>query len=392
MTNKTPTILIIFGISGDLAKRYLLPAIEAIAKAKMLPDKFEIVGITRQKNSKLFEMDLGNTEDYEKLNEHLEKIEKNFKEPAQRLFYLAVPPEACKNIVELIGKSSLVKNKENKTKNKLLLEKPFGTDLENARGLVVHIDKYFKSEQVYRIVHYLAKETAKEIISLRNSKSFKNKWDKNFIEKIEIIISEKIGVEGRINFYEQTGAMRDMVQSHLLELVALTLMELSEGNNVENIPYFRYKALKDLNIVCDITKNECVKRAQYEDYRQEVKNPKTIVETFISINLRSSDKRWRGVPITLTTGKKLKEKFTKIKIKYKNKPLHFDFKDKEGSLGAYEQVLLSAINGDHSFFISSEEILETWRILDAVQKTWEKTRDDLKIYKKGSTIEEVMNI
>lgn len=303
-----------------------------------------------------------------------------------------MPPEACKNIVELIGKSSLVKNKENKTKNKLLLEKPFGTDLENARGLVVHIDKYFKSEQVYRIVHYLAKETAKEIISLRNSKSFKNKWDKNFIEKIEIIISEKIGVEGRINFYEQTGAMRDMVQSHLLELVALTLMELSEGNNVENIPYFRYKALKDLNIVCDITKNECVKRAQYEDYRQEVKNPKTIVETFISINLRSSDKRWRGVPITLTTGKKLKEKFTKIKIKYKNKPLHFDFKDKEGSLGAYEQVLLSAINGDHSFFISSEEILETWRILDAVQKTWEKTRDDLKIYKKGSTIEEVMNI
>lgn len=382
-----PTILIIFGISGDLAKRYLLPAIEAIAKNKMLPEKFKIVGITRQKNSDLFQMDLENGEDYEKLNEYLVKMEKDFGEPAQRIFHLSVPPNACKSIIEFIGKSNLNNSRE----NKILLEKPFGSDLESAQDLVVHINKYFKGEQVYRTDHYMAKETAREIISFRESESFRNKWNKNFIENIEIIASEKIGIEGRAAFYEQTGALRDFVQSHLLELATLVLMELSAEGRLEEVPNLRYRALKDLNIVCDITKNECVKRGQYEGYRSEVGKPGTLVETFVSINLRSSDEMWAGVPITLTTGKNLKEKFTKIKIAHKDGPLEFDFKDKEGSMGAYERVILSAINGDHSLFTSSEEVLETWRILDAIQKTWAASRDNnLIIYKKGSTVDEVL--
>ena len=379
-----PTILIIFGISGDLSKRYLLPSLDKISKAKMLPNKFVIVGVTRQKHPDLFVMDLTDKKDYEKLNDYLLEIEKSFGKIAQRLFYLAVPPDACKNIITLIGKSSLAKHKN----NKILLEKPFGTNLKSARGLIKHTDKYFKTKDVYRIDHYLAKDTAKDMMILRHKKAFQNTWNKNFIKNIEIQASEKLGIEGRVHFYEQTGALRDFVQSHLLELLALVLMKLPKEKN-KNIPALRYQALKDLDIVCDITKNECVKRAQYEGYREEVGKENTMTETFVSIRLSSKDKGWFGVPITLTTGKNLKKKFTKIKIEHQSGLIDFDFKDKEGVLSAYEQVLLSAIKGDHNFFISSKEVLESWRILDEVQNSWQNRKNDLIIYKKGSSIEKV---
>lgn len=422
--NKLPTILIIFGISGDLSRRYLLPAIDAIEKAKMLPDKFEIVGITRQKNSKFFQMDLENREDYEKLAERLDQIERSFGESAQCLFYLSVPPQAARSIIDFLGKSRL----SHRMGAKLLLEKPFGTDLENAKELAKHIDQYFLPEQVYRVDHYMAKETAQNIIVFRDGNSlFKKTWNKDFIESIEVVASEELGVAERANFYEQTGALRDIVQSHLLQLLALTLMELPE--KFEEVPALREKALKDLNIVCDISKKECVKRAQYEGYRAEVGNKDSMVETFVSINLRSSDPRWIGVPITLTTGKALKRRFTEIKIRYKKEKeresnelilrlqpdagtefsiwtkvpgyehkvsshhLSFKFKDHYAVLpDAYEQVLFNAINSDHRLFASSREVIETWRILDEVQKTWKASGDSLTIYKKGSTVEEILEM
>lgn len=446
INKKQPTILIIFGISGDLARRFLLPAIEKIAEADMLPKQFKIVGITRQKNLKihdlaknsnkakkylqehteLYHMDVSDSNDYNKLNEHLNKIERKFKGKTQRLFYLSIPPQAGEKIVELIGKSKLIKN--NKKQNKLLLEKPFGSDLENAQKLVNHIDKYFKKEQVYRIDHYMAKETAQNIIVFREGNSlFKKTWNKDFIEAIEITASEEIGIEKRANFYEQTGALRDIVQSHLLQLSALVLMALPEGDAVENVPQLRHQALKKLNVVCNIEDGECVKRAQYEGYRKEVNNNKSMTETFVSINLQSSDPRWSGVPITLTTGKALKKKFTEIKIRYKKEKenesnelllriqpdagmafnvwakipgyehklsrhaLHFNFEEHYGELPeAYEQVLFNAINSDHSLFTSSEEILETWRILDLIQQSWKNSTKDLTIYHKGSEIKEIL--
>ncbi len=428
MNNKKPTMLIIFGISGDLAKRYLLPAIKQIAKAKMLPNKFKIVGITRQKNIKIdgieiYSMDVTNALDYEKLNKHLKKIEKKMGGPTQRLFYLSIPPQTCKAIIELIGKSSLIKNRA----TKLLLEKPFGSDFKSAKELATHIDKYFKAKPVYRVDHYLAKEAAQNLIVFRNGNSlFKKTWNKDFIESIKITMSEEIGIEGRAHFYEQTGALRDVVQSHLLQLTALTLMNLPEMEKLDQVPVLRYEALKKLNVVCDIKKSECVKRGQYEGYRDEVKNPNSMVETFVSISLQSSDPEWKGVPITLTTGKALKSKFTEIRILYKKdkenesnelllriqpdaginfnvwtktpgyeyklsqQTLHFDFKEHYAKLPeAYEQVLYNAINSDYSLFTSSKEVLETWRILDSIQKTWENSKDDLIIYKKGSVIKEI---
>ena len=423
MKKDKPTILVIFGITGDLAGRYLLSAIKAIAKAKMLPRKFKIVGITRKSGTEFYQMDITSLEDYAVLGEHLKKIEKKFGAPAQRLFYLSVPPEASKPIVELLGRSGLAKEGE----TKLLLEKPFGTDLVSAKDLVKNIEKYFNEDQVYRIDHYLAKEAAQNIIIFRNGNSlFKKTWNKDFIESIEIIASEKIGIEGRAHFYEQTGALRDYVQSHLLQLSALVLMELPDGCALDEIPRRRLEALDKLKVACDMRKKKCVLRGQYMGYRKEVGNPKSMVETFVSVSLISEDPRWRGVPITITTGKALDERFTEIRIRYKKteehesnelilrlqpnpgiefsvfakKPgyerelsmhtLHFNFKEYYSQLPeAYEQVIWSAINSDHSLFAGSGEVLASWKILDVVQKAWKKSKGDLVIYKKGIAAQKI---
>jgi len=442
--NNKPTILIIIGVSGDLSKRKLLPAIGQIAMTGMTPEKFRIIGVTRQsginldnllmftsnkdylnKNTELFEMNLDNIEDYKRLESHLKEIEKEFDSSAQYLFYLSVPPKISKSIIELIGKSGLAE----KDNTKLLLEKPFGTDLNSAKELVGDIDKYFKPEQVYRIDHYLAKETAQNIIVFRDGNSlFKKTWNKDFIEKIEVTVSEEIGIEGRANFYEQTGALRDLIQSHLLQLLALTLMDIPKDGHIDEVPDLRYKALKQISISFNPSLLVNVKRGQYKGYRDEVGNDNSMTETFASIDLESSDIRWQGVKIKLTTGKALKDKFTEIKILYKKdhdhesnelilrlqpdegisfsvwakRPgyehqvsrhaLNFSFKDHYTALPeAYEQVLYNAIIGDHSLFSSSEEVLETWRILDLLQKTWVTSTYDLVIYKKGSTIEEIIS-
>lgn len=255
-----------------------------------------------------------------------------------------------------------------------MLEKPFGKDLQSAKSLVAHVDQYFSEHQIYRIDHYLAKQSMQNVIV--------EKLDKDKIDGIEIIASEKIDIEGRVNFYEQTGALKDFVQSHLLEMAAVVLSQSFETTD-------RYEALKNLEIICDVNEHKCVKRGQYLGYRDEVNNPKSITETFISINLVSNDKTWHGVPIILSTGKAFSQKLTQIIIKYKdgNKKI-FNI---EHESDAYERVIRATIEGKHDLFISSGEILETWRILDNLQKAWEKGRSDLIIYKKGSTIEEVIN-
>jgi glucose-6-phosphate 1-dehydrogenase len=445
MNKNKPTILIIIGISGDLSKRKLLPAIGKIASTGMTPSEFKIVGITRQsdikieslldgatnkdfllENMSLFSMDLSDGEEYKRLKVYLGELEKNFESSAQYLFYLSVPPNTSRSIIELLGKSGFGEMEG----TKLLLEKPFGVDLKSATDLVHHIDQYFKHEQVYRIDHYMAKETAQNIIVFRDGNSlFKRTWNKDFISKIEITASEDIGIEGRANFYEQTGALRDLVQGHLFQLLALVLMDIPADNHLVDVPHLRYEALKDLYIPStNSSLLPHVKRGQYKDYREEVNNKDSMTETFASIDLESKNPKWEGVNINLTTGKALKSKFTEIKILYKKEhdhesnelilrlqpdegisfsvwakrpgyehqvsrhSLNFSFKDHYTALPeAYEQVLFNAINGDHSLFSSSEEVIETWRILDSLQKVWATSAYDLIIYKKGSIISEVIN-
>lgn len=440
MKTKTPTILVIVGISGDLAKRKLLPAIGKIAAAGVLPHDFRIVGITRRSDVdidqllssagadaeylrshiELFQMSLSDEKAYSGLGELLSRIEQKIGDGAQRIFYLAVPPQVARPIIEMLGVSGLARS----GRTKLLIEKPFGVDLESAKELVDHIDRYFTPEQVYRVDHYLAKETAQNLLVFRDDNSlFKRTWNKEFIERIEIIASEKIGIESRTIFYEQTGALRDIVQSHLLQLAALVLMETPEHDNLSEVPQLRRKALSHLALPSSAPIHANVTRGQYENYRKEVENPKSTVETFVSLTLASSDPRWVGVPITLVTGKALESKFTTIHVYYKKDQGHeanelilrlqpdegvelcvwakqpgyehkvsrhalrFTFKEHYAIFPEpYEQVLFNAMNSDHSLFASSDEVLETWRILDPIQHAWEMSDKDLVFYKEGSAV------
>lgn len=342
MKNK-PTF-IIFGASGDLSRRYLLPALKNIQDMNYLG---AVIPISRK--------DYGN-------------LKNLIPQEGEKIFHLAIPPEAVSEVVKMIN------NDFGRENVKIMLEKPFGKDLESAQSLVEHVDQYFSEHQIYRVDHYLAKSSMQNVVN--------EKWDKNNIAEIEIFASEKIDIEGRVNFYEQTGALKDFVQSHLLEMAAVVL---SQSFKMED----RHQALKNLEIVCDVRECKCVKRGQYKGYREEVNNRESMTETFVSINMVSNDEAWRGVSIILSTGKALSEKLTQIVVKYKdgNKKVFNILHESD----AYERVIKAVIEGKQDLFISSGEILETWRILDDLQKSWKENKDNLIIYEKGSTIEEVIN-
>lgn len=434
-----PTILVIVGITGDLSKRKLLPAIEKLVAAGAAPDKLKVVGITRRdvsakqvlqalpdelphgfltQNMSMFQMDLSVSADYKKLDAYLHELEIGLGEGAQRLFYLSVPPQISQPIVKLLGKNGFAE----KPGTKLLLEKPFGTDLATARELIEQTKQHFAEEQVYRIDHYLAKDMAQNMIVFREGNALlAHTWNNEFIERIDIVASEKIGIEGRAAFYEQTGALRDLVQSHLLQLAALTLMHPSVTRNLRNICQCRIDALRQLHV------DESVPftRAQYSGYADEVKNPGSLTETFTDITLKSSDPAWQGVPIRIVTGKSLDSKATEIKITYKkineyesnellirfqpnegielrlwtkvpgyewkveNHSLELDFQETfTTSTEAYEQVLLDALKSDQSLFTTSEEVIESWRILAPVQHAWSMS-PTISTYKPGSNYDHI---
>jgi glucose-6-phosphate 1-dehydrogenase len=428
-----PTILVIFGISGDLAQRYLLPALAKINKNEQLPEDFRLLGITRQdlhaddvlKGSckslghlaEIFRMDLSSSDSYQALKQKLDELGEEYSEKPQVIFYFAVPPSATLPIIRQLGAAKL-----NHSQTKLLLEKPFGVDLASATELIDETDKHFKEEQVYRIDHYLAKEMAQNIaVFLGGNVLFRDVWNNQFINRIEVVAAEKIDIEGRVNFYEQSGALRDLVQSHLLQLTALVLMKpCPDVFDFSEVRRRRLDALNQLKVAGHISTS--VARGQYKGYRQEVDNPDSEVETFVALRLISTDKRWQGVPIDLVTGKALDRKFTGIKVYFKksqaqeaNKltlriqpeegielelwvkkpgydhnlekmPLDFNYEQYFGSdlPEAYEQVIVDAMRTRPDLFASSEEVLATWRLLEPVQKHWSMTSGDLHFYEKGS--------
>ncbi|MFZ1075065.1 MAG: glucose-6-phosphate dehydrogenase [Minisyncoccia bacterium] len=434
------SIIIIVGITGDLSRRYLLPALGEMAFAGVFSKPFRIVGITRQEHMnldellsgianaehirphiELFSMSLVDDAEYKILSSKLSAIEVDFGGGAQRLWYLAVPPKTAWPIIEHLGVSGLSKAPH----TKLLLEKPFGIDEESARELITHVEKSFTEQQVYRIDHYLAKETVQNIVVFRRDNPlFEQTWNGDFIERVDILVSEKIGIEGRAAFYEQTGALRDVVQSHLLQLAALTLMELPEDGEWARIPEARRKILSTLAVA-----PERARRGQYAGYRDEVGNPGSMVETFASLTLVSSEPRWRDVPIRLTTGKALGERKMEIVTTYRHTaategnrlsiriqpdesiefcinakkpgyeqateriPLTFTYADHFGALsGAYERVFLDALHGNHALFVGSEEVLESWRIIDAARKIFESTPGNLLIHERGESPERILSM
>ncbi|MES2225163.1 MAG: hypothetical protein V4478_04230 [Patescibacteria group bacterium] len=357
----TPTILVLVGITGDLSKRKLVPAIESLKEKGQLPEQFELVGVTRKDSPLLFKMDLDKSEDYARLAEHLEKIESRWRMPAQRLFYLSVAPTVSLPIIKHLGESGLSAIPQ----TKLLLEKPFGLDLKSAEAFIEGISEHFSEEQVYRIDHYLAKDTVRALSRLN--------IEKESVRQIKVSASEAIGIEGRAGFYEQTGALRDFIQSHLLEVAAMIIN-----------PLHRLQALKNLFVPTDKEIPLYVQRGQYEGYREAVENPGSTVETKVSVSLRSHDPVLEGTEIVVETGKALSKKSTDIAISYKDGASHvISLND---STNAYENVFTDAIAGDSEYFISKEEVLETWRILAPIQEYWKEHDEDLAVYEEGSVL------
>lgn len=433
MEKLPPTVMVTFGITGDLSQRYFLPALGQIKRAGLLGD-FKLIGITRRDIKKtellnkdcanlaghveILKMDVGAAADYRKLKQ---TVMRAAGKRHQIILHLSVPPEIVPRTVGYLADAGL-----NDQRTKLLLEKPFGFDYRSAEALCAEINRSFSEQQTYRIDHYLAKQMAQNLaVLIDGNVLLSNVWSRKYINRIDITVAETIGVEGRTDFYESTGALRDIVQSHGLQLAALTLMKSTKDVfGLKDLPKLRLSALNQLRANPAKTT-----RAQYKGYRKEVAHPQSHVETFVRLELHSTDRRWKGVPIYLTTGKKLDAKLTEICITFKSvkgmeaDQLTFRIQPREGAEmsiwikepgyenrlkklplafnygkyyerlpDAYERVLVDVMRSDHSLFASSQEVLASWKVLQPVLDLWQKDSADLKFYNPGSTIEQVLGL
>lgn len=448
-----PLTLTIFGITGDLSGRMLLPALYDLAKQNLLPNPTRIIGLSRhpgtikellaelkqtitQKDGscdervlkelgsyiELIKMDLNDAEGYHNLRQRLDKIEDVAGVCMNRLFYLAIPPKILANVATRMGQNGLNQTCPHGTgQSRLLVEKPFGHDLKSAKDLIERMKQYFGEQQIFRIDHFLAKETAQNILTFRFKNALFNAvWDKKNISQIVVSAVESIDIEGRASFYEQTGALRDMIQSHLLQILALVTMEVPEMLSSEAIHAAKLKLLTSIKPL----KVDQALRGQYDGYTKDVKNPKSRTETFAVVRLNINNRRWRNVPILLKTGKALDKKSSTITVTFSDdaeqgnnnqliiriapnegislqlsaKKPGFDNDMQEVDMDfsyqssfaehrqptAYERVLVDAFRGDQTLFATSQEVLASWKIVDSLAKVWQKSAEGLHAYKKGS--------
>lgn len=451
-----PAIIVIFGITGDLSQRYLLPSLYHLIKDKLLHPKTKILGVTRQDISTeelfskvelcinevdnvcdpdvlqdmsartdMFQMDLTAATSYDALLKKLNDIEEAAGVCMNRLYYLSIPPNTYGPIVRLLGERGLNTScQHGQAATRLLVEKPFGFDLHSAQELIEETNKYFREDQIFRIDHYMAKETVQNILTFRfENPIFEALWNNKHITSIDIIAKEKIGIEGRAAFYEPLGALRDFIQSHLIQILGIITMDKPDSPKSEQIHALKLEALQSIETVPADKLVERTKRGQYEGYLQEVGNTDSFTETYAEVTVYSHSPRWKGVPIRLLTGKGLDERRTEVVItfndaegesnilrfriqpnegieldlqtkkpgfKYETQKTAMDFSYKNsfnasGHPNAYERVLADAARGDHTLFATSEEVLASWRILQPVVEAWSHNSEGLFTYPMGAS-------
>ena len=354
-------ILVIFGASGDLTKRKLIPSLYELHTQNLLPEKLAVVGVSRTKltdmefreNTKEFLPNRPDTQkdiesflehlyyqplstadsvDYPILKSRLETLGKGLSIPENYIFYLATPPNLYQIIPQSLAEVGL--NDASNGYKRLIIEKPFGTDLKSAQELNKNLLNYFNEDQLYRIDHYLGKETVQNMLVTRFSNGiFEPIWNRNFIHHVEITSAETLGVEDRGGYYDHSGAMRDMVQNHLMQLVGLVAMEppvVIEANAIRN------ETLKVFQSLRPITETEVAKnviRGQYirsrpgkdaiNGYREEHGvDQQSKTETYLAMKFFIDNFRWAGVPFYIRTGKKLPARVTEVVIHFKNTPHH----------------------------------------------------------------------
>ena len=364
-----PCALVLFGASGDLAKRKLIPALYNLAAGGYLPDEFAIVGISRspmsdddfrQKmiqdlatfetgaldpqrvewlRSRLSYMsgDLDDAATFDRLREALEAADKQWGTGGNYLFYLAVPPSQFAAIAERLGAAGLTRE-EGGAWRRIVIEKPFGHDLDSARELNRDIRAVAEERQIYRIDHYLGKETVQNILAFRFANGiFEPIWNRGYVDHVQITVAETVGVESRGGYYEEAGALRDMVQNHMFQLLALTAMEPPISFAPDEVRDERVKVLRSVRPITPEDVLHQAVRGQYDAgtvndktvpaYRAETHvSPSSPVETFVALKMYIDNWRWADVPFYLRTGKRLPRRVSEVAIHFKRAP-HMLFRE-----------------------------------------------------------------
>ncbi|HVC14090.1 MAG TPA: glucose-6-phosphate dehydrogenase [Acidimicrobiales bacterium] len=466
-----PLVLVIFGASGDLTSRKILPALADLADRGRLADEFTVIGVARTpwsdeefRNVALKDVAYGgdrwrklverfryipgeyaSTETFDRLKGLLAEADDRYGTKGNRVYYLATVPSVFSLVADALSKESCNVPGEGGQFARLVVEKPYGHDLESALELDGAVHRAFHEDQIFRIDHYMGKETVQNVLALRFANAiFEPVWNRRYVEQVQITVAESIGVEHRGGFYETAGALRDIVQNHVMQVLALTLMEPPTGMDATHIRDEKVKLLKAVDIP---TPDEAVDksvRGQYTPgvidgvavpgYRDEQGvAPDSVTETYVALRLRVENWRWAGVPIYIRTGKRLPARVTEVALQFHSVPflafegelarqlrpntlalriqpnegisLHFGAKvpgeefrvqsvamdflyDKafggdRGSDG-YPRLLHDAMCGDATLFIRTDEVEQAWRIVDPYLQAWSEPGGGLHLYRAGT--------
>ena len=452
-----PTVVIIFGASGDLTKRKLLPALFHLEQSGLLPQEFSVVGVARRPLQDEFAKDMregilqfgGVKEGDAKLDEFMKKISyhaMNFDDPegygklkalleeidgkngtrGNRLFYLATAPEYFADIIEQLGAHGMAKPPKGKVH--VIIEKPFGHDLESARHLLDEVNRVFAEDQIFRIDHYLGKETVQNILVFRFANGiFEPVWNRNYVDHVQITAAEDIGIEGRGPFYEKAGALRDVVQNHVMELLSFVAMEPPVSFEAEAMRREKVKVWRSITPIhlMDAVRGQYgpgkVDGKEVKGYRQEDRvDPNSATETYAALKIGIENWCWAGVPFYLRAGKRLAKRSTEITVQFKQPPqllfkqqsgackelqpnliamriqpdegislrfgakvpspnmevcpvnMNFSYAEAFGksSANGYERLLLDAMLGDATLFAHRDGVEATWSLLTPILEQW----------------------
>lgn len=457
----SPCVLVIFGGSGDLAQRKLIPALYNLAKEGLLPEQFAIVGIGstdlgddgyrerieanvprylttecdpqrwRWFTERLHyvQADLEDGEAYKALASRLEEVSETFRTGPSFLFYLATPPGFFQTIVERLGAAGLTR--EDRGWRRVIIEKPFGHDLESARELNSAVGAVLDESQVYRIDHYLGKETVQNLLVFRFANGiFEPIWNRFYVDHVQITVAETVGVEGRGRYYDRAGALRDMVPNHLLQLLSLTAMEPPNSFDADVVRDEKAKILQAIQPMGEEQVLHQAVRGQYGSgeieglgavpgYREEPEvAPQSPTETFVAMKLMIDNWRWAGIPFYLRTGKRMPKRVTEIAIQFKRAPhvlfrgtgvhrlppnqllvriapeesislrfgakvpgpglrmgnvnMDFAYADHFGATPAtgYETLLYDAMNGEATLFQRADSVELGWQVIQPILDVW----------------------